>query len=203
MRDDPTLAALIARAAKGDQNAWEELVERFAPLVWSICRRYSLERADIDDVAQNVWLRLVERLSTIREPNALPGWLATTTQRECLRLLGVNQRLERRGERLADEMATALPPAGMIEEEIIKAEWNRSLLIAFGQLPLPCRELLLLLMREPPMPYTEISRALGIPVGGIGPSRARCLAKLRRCQPLADLLDEESDEDGRGGESGG
>jgi len=53
------------------------------------------------------------------------------------------------------------------------------------------------------MPYTEISRALGIPVGGIGPSRARCLAKLRRCQPLADLLDEESDEDGRGGESGG
>jgi RNA polymerase sigma factor (sigma-70 family) len=203
MRDDPTLSALIARAAKGDQNAWEELVERFAPLVWSICRRYSLERADIDDVAQNVWLRLVERLSTIREPNALPGWLATTTQRECLRLLRVNQRLERRGEWLADEMATALPPAGMIEEEIIKAEWNRALLIAFSQLPLPCHELLLLLMREPPVPYTEISRTLGIPVGGIGPSRARCLAKLRRCQLLADLLDEEDDEDGHGGESGG
>jgi len=203
MRDDPTLAALIARAAKGDQNAWEELVERFAPLVWSICRRYSMERADIDDVAQTVWLRLVERLSTIREPNALPGWLATTTQRECLRLLRVNQRLERRGERLADEMAPALPPAGMIEEEIIKAEWNRSLLIAFSQLSLPCRELLLLLMQEPPVPYTEISKTLGIPVGGIGPSRARCLAKLRRCQPLADLLDEEGDEDGRGGESGG
>ena len=203
MRDDPTLAALIARAAKGDQNAWEELVERFAPLVWSICRRYSLERADIDDVAQNVWLRLVERLSTIREPNALPGWLATTTQRECLRLLRVNQRLERRGERLADEMAPALPPVGVIEEEIIKAEWNRSLLIAFSQLSLPCRELLLLLMQEPPVPYTEISKTLGIPVGGIGPSRARCLAKLRRCQPLADLLDEEGDEDGRGGGPGG
>ena len=203
MRDDPTLAALIARAAKGDQNAWEELVERFAPLVWSICRRYSLERADIDDVAQNVWLRLVERLSTIREANALPGWLATTTQRECLRVLRVNQRLERRGERLADEMATALPPAGMIEGEIIKAEWNRALLIAFSQLPFPCRELLLLLMQEPRVPYAEISKTLGIPVGGIGPSRARCLAKLRRCQPLADLLDEEDDEDGRGGESGG
>ena len=78
-----------------------------------------------------------------------------------------------------------------------------ALLIAFSQLPLPCRDLLLLLMQEPPVPYTEISKTLGIPVGGIGPSRARCLAKLRRCQPLADLLDEEDDEDGRGGGSGG
>lgn len=203
MRDDPTLAALVARAAKGDQSAWDELIERFAPLVWSICRRYSLERADIDDIAQNVWLKLVERLPTIREPNALPGWLATTTQRECLRLLRVNQRLERRGGRLAEETATVLPPAGMIEEEIIKGEWNRALLIAFEQLALPCRELLSLLMQEPPVPYTEVSRRLGIPVGGIGPRRARCLAKLRRCQPLADLLGEEDDEDGRGGESGG
>jgi len=203
VRDDPTLAALVARAAKGDQNAWDELVERFAPLVWSICRRYSLERADVDDVAQNVWLKLVEALPAIREPNALPGWLATTTQRECLRLLRVNQRLERRGEWLAEETSITLPPAGMIEEEILKAEWDRALVIAFGQLPLPCRELLSLLMQEPPVPYTEVSRRLGIPVGGIGPRRARCLAKLRRCQPLADLLGEEDNADGRGDESGG
>jgi RNA polymerase sigma factor (sigma-70 family) len=203
VRDDPTLAALVARAAKGDQNAWEELVERFAPLVWSICRRYSLERMDVDDVAQTVWLKLVEGLPTIREPNALAGWIATTTQRECLRLLRVNRRVERGGERLAEETATVLPPTGIIEEEIIKAEWQRALLIAFGQLPLPCRELLSLLMQEPPVPYTEVSRRLGIPVGGIGPRRARCLAKLRRCQPPAGLLGEEDGEDGRAGESGG
>jgi RNA polymerase sigma factor (sigma-70 family) len=197
VRDDPTVAVLVTRAAEGDQNAWDEIIERYAPLVWSICRRYRLDRADADDVAQNVWLRLVEQLSALREPAALPGWLATTTQRECLRVLRVNSQADRRNERLADEMMTAAQSAE-IEEEIIAAEWNRVLSLAFDELLPPCRQLLSMLMQEPPVPYAEISRRLGIPVGGIGPSRARCLAKMRRCPPLAALL--EAEQARRGGE---
>ena len=197
MRDDPAVTALITRAAEGDQSAWDEIVERYAPLVWSICRRYRLDRADADDVAQNVWLRLVEQLSALREPAALPGWLATTTQRECLRVLRVNSQADRRNERLADEMMTAAQSVE-IEEEIIAAEWNRVLSLAFDELLPPCRQLLSMLMQEPPVPYAEISRRLGIPVGGIGPSRARCLAKMRRCPPLAALL--EAEQARRGGE---
>jgi len=197
VRDDPTVTALVTRAADGDQGAWNQIVERYAPLVWSICRRYRLDRADTDDVAQNVWLRLVEQLSALREPAALPGWLATTTQRECLRILRVSSQADRRNERLADEMTTAAQSVE-VEEEIIAAERNRVLSLAFDELLPPCRQLLSMLMQEPPVPYAEISRRLGIPVGGIGPSRARCLAKMRRSPPLAALL--EAEQARRGGE---
>src|SRR4051794_28096860 len=87
MRDDPPVIALATRVRKGDQSAWDELVDRYIPLVWSICGRFGLERPDSDDVVQTVWLRLLEHLVEIRDPAALPGWLATATRRECLRVL--------------------------------------------------------------------------------------------------------------------
>ena len=83
MRDDPVVTDLVTRARHGDQHAWDTLVERYAPLVWSICRRYRLSRADTDDVGQTVWLLLVTHLDQLRDPAALPGWIATTTGREC------------------------------------------------------------------------------------------------------------------------
>ena len=85
VRDDPVVIDLVTRARKGDKQAWDALVERYAPLIWSICRSHRL--ADADDAVQNVWLRLVDQLDTVRDPAALPGWLATTTRRECLRVL--------------------------------------------------------------------------------------------------------------------
>ena len=85
MRDDSPTADLVTRARDGDARAWDALVERFGPLIWSICRNYRLERADVEDVAQNVWLKLVDQLSRVRDPAALGGWLATTTRRECCR----------------------------------------------------------------------------------------------------------------------
>jgi RNA polymerase sigma factor (sigma-70 family) len=94
MRDDPSVIALVARVGDGDQEAWNELVERYAPLVWSICVRYQLSRQDIDDVGQSVWLLLVEQIGKLREPAALPGWLATTTRRECLRILRAGRRYD-------------------------------------------------------------------------------------------------------------
>ena len=75
MRDDPAVIDLVARARDGDQHAWDEIVDRYAPLVWFICKRYQLSRADVDDVGQTVWLLLVEKLGDLRQPAALPGWL--------------------------------------------------------------------------------------------------------------------------------
>src|SRR5260370_29812272 len=87
MRDDSPVAALVDRARDGDKGAWDAIVDRYAPLIWSICRRYRLDRPDADDVGQSVWLRLVDQLASIRDPAALPGWLAPTTRRECGRVL--------------------------------------------------------------------------------------------------------------------
>src|ERR1700744_4225321 len=87
MRDDPAVIALVTQARDGDQRAWNEIVDRYAPLVWAICRRYQLSRTDTDDVAQTVWLLLVEQLGRLRQPAALPGWVAPPTPREGLRVL--------------------------------------------------------------------------------------------------------------------
>ena len=83
----PLVTELVTRARNGDKRSWDALVERYAPLIWSICRRYRLGDADAKDVGQAVWLQLAGQLGRIRDPAALPGWLATTTRRECIRIL--------------------------------------------------------------------------------------------------------------------
>src|ERR1700761_8631932 len=85
--DDSVVIDLVARARGGDMQAWDALIERYAPLIWSICRKYRLGCADADDVRQSVWLHLGDQLDKIREPAALPGWIAITTRRECGRLV--------------------------------------------------------------------------------------------------------------------
>jgi RNA polymerase sigma factor (sigma-70 family) len=186
MRDDPSVIALVARVGDGDQEAWDELIERYSPLVWSICLRYQLNRQDIDDVGQSVWLLLVERIGSLRDPAALPGWLATTTRRECLRILRVT-RHDQAGLPPEDQMPPD-PAATMIEQELIAAERNAALRAAFAELPRGCHELLSVLMSEPPRSYADISAMLGMPVGSIGPTRARCLDRLRRSPHLTDVL---------------
>lgn len=189
MRDDPSVIALVRRAADGEQPAWDAIVERFAPLVWSICRRFRLSEADANDVGQNVWLRLVEYLPSLREPAALPGWLATTTRRECIRV----QRATWQRDQQSIDAATELPAdeaATQVDRWVIAAERDHALRTAFSQLAARCRELLAMLMRDPPPPYAQISADLQIPVGSIGPSRARCLDQLRRNPLVAMLRDE-------------
>ena len=104
MHDD--LTALVTRARNGDKQAWDELVDRYAPLIWSICRRYRLGRAHAEDVGQSVWLRLVDQLASLRDPAALPGWLATTTQRECGRVLRAARKQDTAGIRSKSGMIT-------------------------------------------------------------------------------------------------
>jgi RNA polymerase sigma factor (sigma-70 family) len=182
MRDDPSVVALVARAAEDDHDAWDELVERYAPLVWAICTRYQLSRDDVEDVGQSVWLLLVEQLSKLREPAALPGWLATTTRRECLRVLTAARKSQLAGGTLDDAPPFADDTA--IDQELLIAERNAALRAAFAELPPHGQRLLAMLFRDPPCSYAEISATLGIATGSIGPKRARYLERLRQSAAL-------------------
>ena len=190
-RARPVAADLVARARNGDKQAWDALVERYAPLIWSICRRHGLGDADAEDVGQNVWLKLVDQLETIRVPAALPGWLATTTRRECGRLVRAAPRARETGhadgtQAIADDHAPAA------EEELLAAERHAALREALTHLPPCCRQLIALLAQDPAPSYAQVSARLGIPAGSIGPSRARCLDKLRRHPAIAALINPEA-----------
>ncbi len=190
-RDDPVVVDLVARARDGDKQAWDALIGRYAPLLWSICRRYGLGGTDADDVGQSVWLRLLEQIHKIRDPAALPGWLATTTRRECGRMLGAargpdSARFAVDAETVPDERA------GTTDHELLLAERNAALREALMRMPPGCQRLIAMLIQDPPMPYAKISAELGIPVGSIGPSRRRCLEKLRRDPAVAALIDAEA-----------
>jgi RNA polymerase sigma factor (sigma-70 family) len=200
MRDDPHVVALVTRASGGDPGAWHELVDRYAPLVYTICTRYRLSNPDIEDVGQNVWLLLVEQLGKLREPAALPGWLATTTARECLRVVTAASKAERLGTGLDDSVLFV--DDAVIDEEILVAERNAALRAAFAELPPRCQQLLSMLISDPPHSYTEINAKTGIPVGSIGPQRARCLERMRRSSALAALGEGDEKIDARGGEPG-
>jgi RNA polymerase sigma factor (sigma-70 family) len=189
MSDDPSVTDLVTGAANGDEQAWNALVERYAPLVWSICRRHRLGDADADDVGQSVWLQLTAQLDKVRDPAALPGWLATTTRRECVRVLGTARRSQAPGyvlKRIPDEQT------GMAEHELLVAERHTALREAFTRLPPCCQRLIAILTEDPPVSYAQISARLGIPVGSIGPSRGRCLDKLRRDPAIAALINAEA-----------
>jgi RNA polymerase sigma factor (sigma-70 family) len=196
MRDDPLVIAMVNRAVAGDQSAWNKIVERYSPLVWSICLRYRLDRQDSDDVGQSVWLMLVERIGMLREPAALPGWLATTTQRECLRVLRTSRRHDHA--ELSEEQLSLDLGAAMIEGELLAAERNAAVRAAFAELARSCRELLAMLISDQPHSYEDISATLGMRVGSIGPMRARCLDRLRQSPHVAAIADGARDKQARG-----
>jgi RNA polymerase sigma factor (sigma-70 family) len=200
LADDLALAELVDRAVGGEQQAWNKLVERYTRLVWSICRRYRLPTADIQDVSQTVWLRLVEQLSDLRKAEALPGWLAVTTQRECLRVstMAARQRATL-GRRIDLEQYDVADEDAVVGEALLEDERAMVLRAAFAELPERCRRLLNLLLRDPPASYKEISAELAVPMGSIGPSRGRCLEVLRRIPEVAALM---GDADGAEGGDG-
>ncbi len=191
VRDEPAVAGLVTRARSGEKRAWDLLVEQYSPLIWSICRRYRLDSADAEDVGQAVWLKLVEQLNRVRDPAALPGWLATTTRRECLRVLGRARGTHAAGV-IPDLENVPDAQAWTAEDEILVAERHAALHEAFMALPADARRLIVLLIEDPPVPYAEISARLGMPAGSIGPNRSRCLDKLRRHPAIAALMNADS-----------
>lgn len=176
------LAELVDAAAEGDQGAWNAIVDRYADLVWAICRQCRLSDADAADVSQTVWLRVVERLGSLREPEALPGWLITITRREAYRVC--SSAWAARVTASVDDQPWLLPEGPIDagpEDRVLEAERRAVLREAFASLPDNCQHLISMLYgREAGVSYAQISERLGMPVGGIGPTRSRCLQKLRR-----------------------
>ena len=187
--DEITVTELVRSAANGDRNAWESLVNRYLPLVTSVAMRYRLAEDDLADVSQTVWLQLVQHLHSLRTPAALPGWIVTTTRNECFRLLRVRQRTV-----VVDPQVEQPASRGTLNEpvefddDLVRNERHTALLTAFAELPDRHRRLLVLLLADPPKTYEEISKQLGMPVGGIGPTRARALERLRRSPAMAALM---------------
>lgn len=178
------LTDLLRRAESGDQDAWNALVSRFENLLWSVARSYRLGDADAADVVQLTWLRLLENLGRIQDPERLAGWLATTARRECLRVL------RRAAREVPDEVDATLvdlsspsPDGALLLQERDAALWRCFLL-----LPERCQQLLRVLMAAEPATYDEVSAALGMPRGGIGPTRRRCLDKLRELAAEQGIL---------------
>ena len=192
MTPAPPIAALVGAAAQGDQRAWNEIVDRYTPLVLSVVHRHRLRPADAADVNQTVWLRLVEQIGRLREPEALPGWIATTARNECLRMLRAQQRTRPYDPLSDDEPASPVDAVADLAEEMESAQRRQALRDGFRMLSEQCRALLAKLMADPPPSYAAVGEELAMPVGSIGPTRIRCLEKLRRTPAVSGVLDPRS-----------
>lgn len=177
---DPQMEALshgelLRRAGAGDSSAWNDLVDRFGQMVWSIARGFRLDDATAKDVSQTVWLKLIENIDRIADPERLPGWLATTARREALRVSKARDR-----DLPTDfEYDVADQTSPSLDEMLIDEEENRTVVSAFATLDSTCQQLLRLMTIEPALTYEEISESTGRPIGSLGPTRSRCLDKLK------------------------
>ncbi len=184
---DNTITWLVDAAAAGDENAWHEIVDRYTHLLASVIRGFRLTAAETQDVAQTVWLRLVEHLGSLREPRALPMWIITTSKRESLRCLADRRRTVPY-DPLDPSWAAPSAEGAEPDADLLRAERHEALLAGLAELPARQRELLALFVADPPLSYAEISQRTGIPVGSIGPTRGRALERLRQTLAVRDHL---------------
>jgi RNA polymerase sigma factor (sigma-70 family) len=179
--DESGVAGLVRRAAVGDHQAWERLVDQFSRLIWSITVEFKLVESDAADVVQTTWLRLLEHIDRIQYPDRVGSWLAATARNECLRSLAARKRvvLGHDDVDLGTVAAAATAHSPEVDERLLADERDQVVRDAMSRLPGRWQRLLEMLMADPPVPYTEISDQLGLPIGSIGPTRGRCLARLR------------------------
>ena len=181
---DRELVRLVRSAAAGDGRAFATLVARFDRPLRSIARSYRISGWDVDDVVQATWLQFLEHGDKLREPAAVGGWLATTARRYCLRMLQGNVR-----EVLVDDPAANETGCdGLLDAEVLAAERRAALDASLARLTDRQRDLMTLLLDEPELSYEEVGRRLGLPVGSIGPTRARSLSRMRRDTGLRALV---------------
>jgi len=169
------IALMVRRAAEGDRQAWERLVDQYARLIWSITNEFRLMESDAADVAQTTWLRLLEHIDRIEYPERVGSWLAATARKECLHVLAARKRIvldttEADGGTAHEHQADVQLPADQQTQAVHDV---------LSRLPRRWQRLLELLMADPPASNAEISAELGLPPASIGPTRGRCLARLR------------------------
>jgi RNA polymerase sigma factor (sigma-70 family) len=182
------LASLVAGAIDGDDAAWDALVERLQRVVWKSVNMMTFDHEVREDAFAATWLRLAERLATIREPEKLPGWLTTTACNEVRQILRQRGRHQTStghewastGGGTTDLLESLIGDEGDHASGIVRDESRRSVRSAFGQLDPQCREIItVLVLADPPLPYEQASEQLGRPIGSLGPSRRRCLEKMK------------------------
>jgi RNA polymerase sigma factor (sigma-70 family) len=165
---------LLRSAGGGDERAWTEIVERYRGLVIAVVRSYRLQDADAHDAEQRTWLRLVEHRDAVRDPERLGGWLATTASRECLRLLRESRAV------VTDELDAVPDPDRTVEDQVVDADTVSRLWTIVAALPPRGRTIMMELFADEPRAYAEVAQATGIPIGSLGPSRARLIGRVRR-----------------------
>jgi RNA polymerase sigma factor (sigma-70 family) len=189
--DEGDLPDVMAGAAAGDPAAWRTLTERFGGMVMAIARSCRLNEADVAEIHQVTWLRLVENIDRIEQPERIGGWLATTARRESLRIVRSKARVS-----LDHDMLLRLPDAESkpLDSNLLADESAELVRRAFALLPPHCQRLLGILTAADPPPYKEISKTISMPIGSIGPTRGRCLEHLRRI--MEELSEEEEGSNG-------
>lgn len=175
--DDHVVEDIVRRAAAGDRAAWEMLVDRYVSLLWAVALRHGIGEADAADVVQTTWVRLLEHIDDIREPARIAAWLATTAQREALRVVAMRRRVTPREDIEVFDGPDLLGTP--VDEGLLTRELSAAAQAAVQTLPPAWRDLLELLVSDPPPPYEEISDRLRMPIGSIGPTRGRCLVRVR------------------------
>lgn len=171
------VADLVRRAAAGDKKAWERLVDQFGRLIWAMTRDFRLPESDAADVFQATWLRLLEHIDRLQYPERVGSWIATTARHECLRSVAARKRVVLVQDDTALSGAFGHGPEA--DEGLLTEERAVAVRDAISRLPWRWQRLIELLMADPPASYAEISDQLGLPVGSIGPTRGRCLERLR------------------------
>jgi RNA polymerase sigma factor (sigma-70 family) len=184
--DDPLTAV-----KSSDKQGWNALIERYQPIINSVCRSYRLTPEDAADVSQTVWMKVVDNLDRIREPRAIPAWIKTTAIREALALLRTRNRLTLLD--VSQDNSAAWSPlnpslySSEVDARMLDAERQSAVRDGLAEMAESHRALLSLLVADPPISYQQISDQLGLPVGSIGPTRARCLRKLASTPAIRSL----------------
>ena len=197
MNDDTAtpIEDLVDAARAGDSGSWDELIRRHQPIINSVTRRCRLNTEDAADVSQTVWLQLTAHLDRLRDARALPGWIKATAEHAAYRTLRIRRRttslepIVAFGEgSLSDSELGLSSTVDDVDSDLLRAEARSAVRDGLATLTPAQRDLLLLLVADPPVPYQQISQQLGLPMGSIGPTRARCLRKLEKTSAVQALL---------------
>jgi RNA polymerase sigma factor (sigma-70 family) len=179
---DAALVALVYSARRGNEDAWKRLVDQFDPMLRNVARSFRLGASDVDDVVQDTWVKLHSHIGTIREPAALAGWLATTARRQALGLLQMQAR-----EQLVEDPDLDVSDDQTPDAVVLEAELRATFMRAVRTLPDRQRRVVTLLVAQPNLDYQQLGELLEMPIGSIGPTRARSLARLERDDELRHL----------------